>query len=151
MTWDLRSFMPNRISGQIALIIIASLAVIHGVLTATFFLVRPDRRPERPPDQVAVLVELIDASSPSERPLLVADIAKAFPQLAIALAQSPLEEAQANGNDRLLNGIRHRLGPDYRVTASVAAPQTDDGTTPLVAIRLRDGQVLTARMATIDC
>ena len=67
MTWDLRSFMPNRISGQIALIIIASLAVIHGVLTATFFLVRPDQRPERPPDQVAVLVELIDASSASER------------------------------------------------------------------------------------
>jgi signal transduction histidine kinase len=147
MTWDLRSFMPNRISGQIALIIIASLAVIHGVLTATFFLVRPDHRPERPPDQVAVLVELIDTSSPSERPLLVADIAKAFPQLDIVLAQSAPEAAPANGNDRLLNGIRHRLGPDYRVTASVAAPPANDGTTPLVAIRLRDGQVLTARMA----
>ena len=44
MKIDPRDFLPNRISGQIALIIAASLFAIHALLTVTFVLMRPDRR-----------------------------------------------------------------------------------------------------------
>jgi len=145
MSWDVRAFMPNRISGQIAIIIVASLVVIHGILTATFFLARPDHRPDRSPEQLVTLVELIDASSPEQRPRLVADMARTFPHLALALRESAGEIPAATGGDRLAEAIQRHLGPGYRVAISGPRPE-DSAAAPLVMIQLHDGQVLTARM-----
>lgn len=145
MNWDIRTFMPNRISGQIAIIIVVSLIVIHGVITATFFLARPDHWPDRPPDQVTALVELIDASAPSQRPQLVAEIARVFPHLNIVLSDTIEAPGDQDRNDRALDGVRHRLGPDYNVTQRIEAGQASD-TASLVTIRLRDGALVTARL-----
>ena len=60
MNW-VRSFLPNRISGQIAILIAISLIVIHLVLTVSFLLSRRDRPFEHSPEQVATLVELVAA------------------------------------------------------------------------------------------
>jgi len=110
MSWDIRTFMPNRISGQIAIIIIASLVVIHMVLTAAFFLTRPDHRPDRPPDQLVTLIELIDASPADSRARLVSDIAHAFPNLELALTDA-VPEGHASGGTPYLDGLRRRFPP----------------------------------------
>jgi signal transduction histidine kinase len=142
MSSYVRAFLPNRISGQIALIIVASLAVIHAVLTA-FFLSRPERH-EHPPDQIATLVELIDASAAELRPLLVKDMAIAFPQLEVRLTGSAPSSRDGGDDDRLVDALRHRLGPHYQVWRLAEA-----GPAPLVAIGLRDGAIISARVPTM--
>jgi signal transduction histidine kinase len=146
MSWDIRAFMPNRISGQIAIIIAASLIVIHVVITAAFFLSRPEHWPDRPPDQIVTLVELIDATSPGLRPRLVADMAKVFPHLNVALSEAIQGFGDRDSDDRFLDGIRRRLGPGYGVTRGVGGAQSNDATASLVTVRLQDGQVVTARI-----
>jgi signal transduction histidine kinase len=137
---NLRSFMPNRISGQIAVIIIASLAVIHTILTVTFFLMRPDHRSEPPPDRIATLVALIDATPRDRRTELVADMARAFPGLGLALAPSRVVDIA--DEDRRTEILQHHLGPDYRVTAV----SRDSSSALHLAIRLHDGEIVTVSM-----
>jgi signal transduction histidine kinase len=136
----LRSFMPNRISAQIAVIIIASLVVIHTILTAMFFLLRPDHRSEPPPDRIATLVALTDATPQDRRAELVADIARAFPDLGLELAQS--SSVNMADADRRTEILQHHLGPDYRVTAL----SRDSSQALQVAVRLRDGDIVSVRM-----
>jgi signal transduction histidine kinase len=137
---NLRSFMPNRISGQIAIIIIASLVVIHTILTATFLMLRPDHRSEPPPDQIATLVALIDATPRDRRAALVADVARAFPDLAIQLAASSF--VNIADADRRSEILQRHLGPDFRVTAMSRVSSS----VLQVAVRLRDGEIVTVRM-----
>jgi signal transduction histidine kinase len=149
MIWHLRFLMPNRISGQIAIIIVASLLVIHIVLATAFFLTRPDRRMMSPPSQIVTLIELIDANAPEVRAKLVPNIARAFPRLQIALTDRATAEDQPGGSDSRVDEIRRLLGPGYRVMP--VAGTGDSGTsadsgTSVVAVGLRDGQVVTLRM-----
>jgi signal transduction histidine kinase len=137
---NLRSFMPNRISGQIAVIIIASLVVIHAILTATFLLLRPDHRSEPPPDRIATLVELMDATPRDRRTELVADIARAFPDLGLTLAASSAGNAAVS--DRRTEFLQHHLGSEYRITAV----SRDSSAALQVAVQLRDGEIVTVRM-----
>jgi signal transduction histidine kinase len=149
MSFDIRAFLPNRISGQIALIIVASLLAIHVVLTTAFFLTRPDRFPDRPPDQIVTLVGLIEASPAASRPGLVAEIAKAFPHLELVLGDAAPEDPPGIGTrhaDPQLDGLRHRLGPRFGV-GSLSAKAPPDGAPHFVAIRLPDGAVITALLS----
>jgi hypothetical protein len=70
------------ISGQIAALVVVSIAALHLIITASFLLQRPDR-PEPSSDrghgQLASAVQLLGAAPASERPRLSADIARAFP------------------------------------------------------------------------
>jgi signal transduction histidine kinase len=144
MKIDPRDFLPNRISGQIALIIAASLFAIHALLMVTFVLIRPDRRP--PPDQLVTLIHLIGASPATARGPLATTIAAAFPHLELVFAgpadggESVLKETFAN--DRLLDGLRRHLGSDYRL-ARVESRSTN--LPSHIAIRLPEGGVITAR------
>ena len=75
------------ISGQIAALVVASIVTIHLIITATFLIHRPD---ELDPaighgrSQIAAAVQLLAASPQADRPRLLADAARAFPQLDIA-------------------------------------------------------------------
>ena len=76
------------ISGQIAALVVVSIAALHLIITASFLLHRPDQ-PEPSSDrghgQLAAAVQLLGAAPASERPRLSADIARAFPQLGIEI------------------------------------------------------------------
>lgn len=130
--------MPSRISGQIAMMVIVSLIIIHVVLTAAFFLGRPDHRRDAPPDQLVTLVKLVNASVPELRPRLVADIAAVFPQLGLALGGVAPGEGGQLERDPYLDGLRRHLGSSYEVR--VASPG-------VVAIRLRDDVLISVRVA----
>ena len=74
------------ISGQIAALVVASIIAIHLILTAIFFIHRPDQ-PDQPIDrghgQLATVAQLLGAAPTTERPRLLADVSKAFPQMEI--------------------------------------------------------------------
>ena len=77
-------FNLRGISGQIAALVVVSIAALHLIITAGFLLHRPDQA-EPPPDRghgtLVTAVQLLGAAPASERPRLSADIARAFPQL----------------------------------------------------------------------
>jgi signal transduction histidine kinase len=138
------ALLPSRISGQIAIMIVVSLVVIHAILTLTFFLERRDSGgPEGPPVMLGPFVELLDRTAIEERPRVVADIARAYPQLEIALADVAPVVAGESGDESRLKGLRHFLGRRFRTTL-IDRGTPPDG--PRVAVHLGDGQVVTARL-----
>src|SRR5215468_10830560 len=79
-------FDLRGIGGQIAALVVASIVTLHLVITLLFLLHRPDQPEplfERGPSQLAAAAQLLGAALPSERPRLLADIARAFPLLEI--------------------------------------------------------------------
>lgn len=114
----LTGFLNLRgISGQIAALVVASIVAIHLVLTATFLLHRPDPSFDRGHGQLVAAAQLLGAAPAAERPRLVADIARAFPQLDIAsLPAGPLPPAsEPDGFER--RGLQRHLGGGYRIFA----------------------------------
>jgi signal transduction histidine kinase len=145
MNW-VRSFLPNRISGQIAILIAVSLIVIHLVLTVSFFLSRHDRPFEHSPEQVATLIELVAARTAETRPALLREMAGAFPRFDLALADSMPDDGARSPADKELAGFAHRLGPNYKVFSLESKSQGTSSAGRLIAIGLLDGQFVTARL-----
>ena len=160
MNLNFRSFMPGHISGQVALIIIALLLLNHIVLTAFFFLNRRGPPPEAARDELAILIELTNATPAAERSALMARLRETFPQFDLALAAQrpqaaatqPIEQDTGRGpghevgpGDFETDGLARRLGPGYRVANTAAAPAGPQHLHP-VAIRLADGQTVTAQI-----
>jgi signal transduction histidine kinase len=115
----LREFLNLRnISGQIAALVIASIIAIHLILAGIFLVSRPD-----PPDpsidrghaQFAAAVQLLGAAPAADRPRLLNDIARAFPQLDIETRQpGPVPPAgDPEGLD--LRSLHRRLDSSYRI------------------------------------
>ena len=76
------------ISGQIAALVIVSIAALHLIITASFWLHRPDQPDpsfDRGHGQLASAVQLLGAAPAAERPRLSGDIARAFPQLGLQI------------------------------------------------------------------
>ena len=145
MRCDLRSFLPNRISGQMALIVVASLAVIHIVVTTLIFLGRSQHGPDRPFDELVTLARLIDATPAPERTRLMTEATAAFPQLDLSYAATAPDRDAPRARDWAAGAIERHLGPGFRVT-QVAPAGSRDGP-PRLAVRLRDGMVVTAQIA----
>jgi signal transduction histidine kinase len=148
MSFDVRSYMLNRISGQIVALVIASMIVSHIVLAISFIFYRHEP-PERFGDHLATLVELIAANPIERREALVAASARAFPRFELALATGPPAVAPARSfSSPELEGFAHRLGPRYHVIPLAAAePPTSGAGGQRVAIDLQDGEFVTARLA----
>jgi signal transduction histidine kinase len=146
MSVDLRLFLPNRISGQIVILIVASLIVIHIVLSAAFFFGRPEPPPHLS-DRLATLVELIGATPAAARPGVATAVAQAFPQFDLTLAAPTVSDTAADnprGPDLAI--FMHRLGSRYRVMARKTDGPADAAAGLAIAVRLPDGQFVTARL-----
>jgi signal transduction histidine kinase len=131
------------ISGQIAALVVVSIAALHLIITASFLLHRPDQ-PEPSSDrghgQLAAVVQLLGAAPASDRPRLAADIARAFPQLGIEILPSG-QVPSADDPDRFNpHGLRRRLGRDYRIF------QLAGGGDRKVGIGLPDGMTISANV-----
>ena len=131
------------IGGQIAALVVVSILTLHLIVTALFFLHRPDQ-PEPPseggPDQLAAAAQLLGTASPTDRPRLIADLARAFPQLDIVLASGAAPEAR-HSDHPALHGLHRRLGPAYRIFLLPG-----HGDIRAVGIVLPDGVTMTAKL-----
>ncbi|MBR1230484.1 ATP-binding protein [Bradyrhizobium sp. AUGA SZCCT0182] len=131
------------ISGQIAALVIVSIAALHLIITAGFWLHRPDQPDpsfDRGHGQLASAVQLLGAAPASERPRLSGDIARAFPQLGLQILPPGLtpEAREPEGN---LRGLQRRLGRDYRIFAP-----PPDGDVRKIGVALPDGAMISANV-----
>ena len=153
----LSGFLNLRgISGQIAALVIASIAAIHLIITASFLINRPDRPDpsnDRGHAQLATAVQLLGTAAASDRPRLLADIARAFPKLEIEdreqnlgqnLRQNPGQAAAAAAQEPDSHELRHlqrRLGNGYRVFSL-----SQETGFQKVGIALPDGATIAAKI-----
>lgn len=150
MTWTLSALLPRRISSQIAALILVSLLAIHALVTATFILLRP-AEPADPPgaaiDRLETIARLVDAAPPDARAGLLMTLDDAYPQMSVSLSRSSPERTR-EPRDPKLESLRRRLGDGFAVALDDAEPPGGEGRPPreLVAVRLQDGAILTARM-----
>ena len=133
----------KRISGQIAALVVASIIALHVIITASFMIHRPDQPDpsgDRGHAQLAASAHLLAAALVPERPRLLADITRAFPQLDLQLL--PLAAVPAAGEpDGSLRGLHRRLGQNYRIFA--LPPEGDNRK---VGIVLPDGAMISANL-----
>ena len=134
----------RNISGQIAALVITSIIAIHLILAAIFLVTRPDQPDptiDRGHAQFAAVVQLLGAAPAAERPRLFADIARAFPQLAVeSLPPGPVPSAgDPEGLD--LRSLHRRLDSSYRIF-----PLVHDQDSHKIGIALPDGAMISARI-----
>jgi signal transduction histidine kinase len=131
------------ISGQIAALVVASIVAIHLILTASFLIHRPDQPDpsiDRGHNQLAAVAQLLGAVPAAERPRLLGDIARAFPQIEIEAL--PPDSVVTNDTDNPeLRGLHRRLGNSYRI---FLLPKGDVANR--VGIALPDGAVISAKL-----
>jgi signal transduction histidine kinase len=116
-------FHLKSIGGQIAALVVASIVALHLILTASFLISRPDRG-ALPPDnahQLADAALLLGSAADSERPRILADIARAFPRLGLEVLAPGSASIVDDTEAQHLHGVRRHLGHRYKVLA--LAPQ----------------------------
>ncbi|MGV3634719.1 MAG: ATP-binding protein [Pseudorhodoplanes sp.] len=146
MIRPLRAFLPDRIGVQIALLIVASLVVIHLVIGAFLFWNRNElqrRPPPGPAGEVASAIRLLTAVPKADRPLLMQQLRNAFPR--VDLADGTELAAETIQRDRRADFLRRDLGPQFQV--AVHGSGASDGQNNRMTIRLPDGDILTAGLA----
>ena len=132
------------ISGQIAALVVASIVALHLIITVTFLIHRPDQLEpsiDRRHSQLAAAVQLLGAAPATERPRLLADIKRAFPQLDVENLVSGAPPASHEPCGPELHGLHRRLGPNYQVFSLA-----DDDSLHKVGIVLPDGAMLSANL-----
>ena len=141
----LSGFLNLRgIRGQIAALVVASIIAIHLIITAIFLFHRTDQIDPTTGghSQFAAVAQMLGAAPASERPRLLADIARAFPQLEIATL--PAGAVAAGGDLASFDQrvLRRHLGGNYRIF-----PVTSEANVHRVGIALPDGAAISARLA----
>jgi len=131
------------ISGQIAALVVVSIAALHVIITASFMIQRPDQpdpNGDRGHAQLAASAHLLAAAPAPQRPRLSADITRAFPQLGLGLLP-PGAVTEAGEGEGSLRGLHRRLGPNYRMFAL-----PPDGDIRRIGIALPDGAMISANL-----
>ena len=106
------------ISGQIAVLVVASIIAIHLIIAVTFLIHRPDQIDpsiDHWHGQLTAAVQMLGAAPERERPRLVADIARAFPQLDIESLPPGSATTTGDSANTDLRSLQRRLGSGYRV------------------------------------
>ncbi|MBR0955562.1 ATP-binding protein [Bradyrhizobium canariense] len=132
-------FHLRSISGQIAALVVVSIVALHLIITAGFLITRPDRA-AAPPDsehELANAALLLSAADASERPRLLADVARAFPDLRVEEIAPGSATPVGDVEGPHLHGMRRHLGPGYKVVT--LAPS---GGSSRIGIQLPDGTTI---------
>ena len=131
------------ISGQIAALVVASIVALHVIITASFLLQRTNRfdpSQDNGRDHLATAVLLLGAAPAAERSRVIADIARAFPQLDIESVAPGSASPAVETDGPELHGLRRRLGGGYRIFA--LAGGSDAGR---ISIALPDGAMISVK------
>lgn len=135
-------FHLKGIGGQIAALVLASTVALHLVVTTAFLISRPDR-PDTPPDGAHQLTDaalLLGSAEASERPRLLADLARAFPKLGIEMLAPGTANVEESDNQHL-RAMRRHLGRGYK-----AVQLAPGGGESRVGVELPDGAMISAHV-----
>lgn len=148
MSFNLRAFLPSRISGQIVALVLASLIATHVALMVFFLFHFRNQPPDRFEAQLASVIELIAANPQAQREQLLASIGRAFPHFDLELVSSlPAGSQPPASFSPELNGLAQRLGRAYRVVRLAGERPPDPSGPQRIAIELPDGQFVGASLA----
>ena len=132
------------IGGQIAALVLASIIALHAIITVAFLITRPDRHDpfsQGEPHQMEMAATLLGAAPPAERPRLLDDLNRAYPQLGLEnLPAQTTPGPSASADPGFLHELMRHLGDGYRVFA-LASDQHR------VGIALPDGEVVSAKIS----
>ena len=133
------------IGGQIAALVLASIIALHAIITVAFLITRPDRHdPFGPgePHQLEIAAKLLGTAPPEERPRLINDLGRAYPDLGLESlpAQTIPASIEPHGaiDHGFLRGLMHHLGDGYRVIALPGSGR--------IGITLPDGETIAANV-----
>jgi HAMP domain-containing protein len=150
MSSRLGALVPSRISSQLAVLIVASVVAIHLVLFASFVLSRKPEDfggPAALHGRIAALVHLIAASEPTERPGLLAAMARTHPGLDLRLEPGSLTSASDHARDFHLDMLARSLGPGFHLALLARLPSDPERSPARIVIRLPDDTILTALLS----
>ncbi len=108
----------KAIGGQIAALVIVSILVLHAIFTTIFLTHRPDQQHPSPGHMHGEFVtsaQLIAATPAPDRPRLLGDLARAFPELGIGMLPQEAVPDASQPVDLSLRAMRPHLGPGYRL------------------------------------
>src|SRR3954466_681512 len=115
MKLALRKLLPKRISGQIAILIIASIASVHVILTAIFLLRAREVRPPLHPGQIEMAAALLDLTDAADRARVFAAIANDYTDLALKLDRSKADDWTTRATSPDLGWFGRNLPPGLAV------------------------------------
>jgi signal transduction histidine kinase len=130
------------IRSQITALVAASIIALHIIITAVFLVERsepPEPEMDAGPPQLITAVQILARAPVVERPRLMTDIARAFPQLDIETYSGALPGWPEPKSSH--NYIQRRLGPSYRV-----APLSSGGEMHGLVVQFPDGAMISAKM-----
>ena len=131
------------IRSQITALVAASIITLHIIITAVFLVERseppPEPEMEAGPAELFTAVQILARAPIPERPRLMADIARGFPQLDIQPYAGPLPDAHEPRP--LHNYVQRRLGPSYKVV-----PLPPNAQARGVVVEFPDGAMISAKM-----
>jgi len=116
------------ISGQIAALVVVSIAALHLIVTGIFWLHRPDTPDpaiDRGHSHFLASVELLGKAPSAERPRLIADITRTFPQLDIRLLAPDADTTAVEPDNRVLRTL-HRHRTTVLPTRSLSSASWDE-------------------------
>ena len=140
---------PRSIAGQIALLVVAGIAVAHMVATLAFLLLHeppnPDELPGVAVHRVATIARILDAAGPDVRPALLASAGRGVPQARIAPwdGQGGTESRPA-ADGPVVRRLRAAFGRPLTIT-DLDPPGDADGALHL-GVRTPGGATLQARL-----
>src|SRR6185312_11479144 len=141
LTMKLPGFLNLKgIGGQIAALVVASIIALHVIITAAFLINRPDRGEPFAvggPHELALAAQLLAAAPPAERARLLADLARAYPQLELESLPADIQPAATEIDHAVVHGLIRHLGSHYRVFTLPPHPHR-------VGITLPDGAMIAA-------
>jgi signal transduction histidine kinase len=108
----------RRISGQIAALVVVSVVALHLVFTASFLIHRPDQQDpsiDRGHAQLTVSAQLLGAAPAADRPRLLGDITRTFPQLGVEILPSDSVTEAIEPDDPGPRSLHRRLGSSYHL------------------------------------
>jgi signal transduction histidine kinase len=132
------------IGGQIAALVLASIIALHAIITVGFLITRPDRHDpfsQGEPHQMEMAARLLGAAPPAERPRLLDDLNRAYPQLGLENLPAQTTPARnASADPGFLHELMRHLGNGYRAFALASDPHR-------IGIALPDDEMISAKMS----
>ena len=138
--FDLRSFLPRRIAGQITLVVIAAVLIFNALMTGLALLRHRDHGPPPGPavHRFESLARLLEALPPADRQRMATTMASAFPDLQIVFRE-PGEQALLGDAQILELPRRDRKLRFMSFDALAEGARAHQGH---VSLRLADGAVV---------